>query len=712
MDLKGAKIVNFYRISGDVQTESEDINKVRVPHYQRPYSWDKNMVRALIEDWLQQDEKEYFAGSIVTVAHPAESYHELVDGQQRFTTIFLTNYLLYLLLRVTTRQAIIQSKTISIEKLLERLDIAEKYLFEEKKDDSKQSIFQMVSNIEELEGKDKEDERDRIVEKFRMQVGLPQYYEGNDNYKFDYKVKLYEHLKSKKLLLSYDRKSFVESLHSALSRVLIQMTDQNEPVIEIIKNDITAIEKQYTDAVEQIFLSFKTVIDKKKPFEIALGLVEKLSSFMQELKVCVVQTGDSKDAYTLFEVLNDRSKPLSDLDLIKNQFYKNLCLNSNETDDVKDVTIEKLESQWGDEIYKDSPDYRKKFITYFATSFLTGDISIGYSQNDKYRDVIKKYLERHTEYPSATVTADFNVFQACEILIDTFNIKFNDCERLALQAEYDLNMSPAYKTVQLLVALKFNGVLAAYFNLLLNYISKHVCAEFSKVKVTNFAIEIVKNNDNIDYVKLNEQAIKMTQLSLLHNDFKKAKVFANKLIVNNHRLSTSIFYADDTPINDENRDVFFKWLDAWQYGSNFRIRILFAKLLSTSLDCDVQVKKTFSLSISADEVGKLQLDHMEPISIKTECSNLYFDNESRDYYVNSLGNMFPLPGGLNGSKSNKPFKVSFDSLLASGLNDHWLTNATETIFVANNVNDIPTVKFFDERKSFLKSKFYEVLNLN
>lgn len=66
MDLKGAEIRNFFGIiSGKNDINSESINIVTIPHYQRPYRWKSDLVANLILDWHQAD-SNYFAGSIVT----------------------------------------------------------------------------------------------------------------------------------------------------------------------------------------------------------------------------------------------------------------------------------------------------------------------------------------------------------------------------------------------------------------------------------------------------------------------------------------------------------------------------------------------------------------------------------------------------------------------------------------------------------------------
>lgn len=71
----------------------------RIPEYQRPYVWDDEQILELLDDVTQAEEKnpdsEYFLGSLVLKKTVNESdsttYEEfdLLDGQQRLTTLFL-----------------------------------------------------------------------------------------------------------------------------------------------------------------------------------------------------------------------------------------------------------------------------------------------------------------------------------------------------------------------------------------------------------------------------------------------------------------------------------------------------------------------------------------------------------------------------------------------------------------------------------------------
>ena len=81
---------NIKAIFGDTDSFYE------MPIYQRPYSWDKERVERLWFDILEAynnnlDDKEvdknYFLGSIVVVKK--DKYYEVVDGQQRLTTLII-----------------------------------------------------------------------------------------------------------------------------------------------------------------------------------------------------------------------------------------------------------------------------------------------------------------------------------------------------------------------------------------------------------------------------------------------------------------------------------------------------------------------------------------------------------------------------------------------------------------------------------------------
>ena len=66
-------------------------NFLRIPRFQRPYSWDQDNLSDFWTDLVERQEDEYFMGSMVIYRDGKErNVIFLVDGQQRITTITLT----------------------------------------------------------------------------------------------------------------------------------------------------------------------------------------------------------------------------------------------------------------------------------------------------------------------------------------------------------------------------------------------------------------------------------------------------------------------------------------------------------------------------------------------------------------------------------------------------------------------------------------------
>lgn len=77
------------RTLGQVLT---DQIRYEIPPYQRPYSWEAGNVEQLLDDvWeaFQAKDEEYFIGSLITIEKKRAERYEVVDGQQRLTTLNL-----------------------------------------------------------------------------------------------------------------------------------------------------------------------------------------------------------------------------------------------------------------------------------------------------------------------------------------------------------------------------------------------------------------------------------------------------------------------------------------------------------------------------------------------------------------------------------------------------------------------------------------------
>jgi len=71
---------------------------LQIPKYQRPYTWGKNNVDKMIEDFHEFLEKaqyeEYYMGSLILHHDDEKEEYNIIDGQQRITTLMLLSKLL------------------------------------------------------------------------------------------------------------------------------------------------------------------------------------------------------------------------------------------------------------------------------------------------------------------------------------------------------------------------------------------------------------------------------------------------------------------------------------------------------------------------------------------------------------------------------------------------------------------------------------------
>jgi uncharacterized protein with ParB-like and HNH nuclease domain len=74
----------------DIFNSSENV-KYEIPIYQRNYAWEKDEISALVRDVWDACEKKkvaYYIGTLVTYDKD-DNVFEVIDGQQRLTTLFL-----------------------------------------------------------------------------------------------------------------------------------------------------------------------------------------------------------------------------------------------------------------------------------------------------------------------------------------------------------------------------------------------------------------------------------------------------------------------------------------------------------------------------------------------------------------------------------------------------------------------------------------------
>ena len=89
----------------------------------------------------------------------------------------------------------------------------------------------------------------------------------------------------------------------------------------------------------------------------------------------------------------------------------------------------------------------------------------------------------------------------------------------------------------------------------------------------------------------------------------------------------------------------------------------------------------------------------------------YFQHDSRDYYINGIGNMMPLPKEFNVKKSNYPLSKSMIYYDSVGINQHFLMVETKKLLENYNDDGRPTEQFFVQRKNKLINWFKQCIGM-
>lgn len=759
MDLKGAEIRNIYELCQDMK-EKHDSTKlhINIPYYQRPYLWDKDHITKLITDYFRncdengKEQQQYFVGSIVTVKGENKEYHDVIDGQQRITTVFLLNYLNFLLLRSYIEEALVCRHVIGLDKYLEKFKRSYCSLIGKNKekifdellelpgDLSKLMQGMLSGNVSESEKKEIDFKVNKKIDFYREKMCIPSKdFSDINKYQKKYQNGLKKFFSNETLRFKYSRDSYNAKLMEVLCGVFVRVSSDNNPELYVSESLEQMDGQSKNRYIEALKYEFKILKDKcvegETPLENAVNMISTIDNMLENLNFCVIMTGNENDAYTLFEVLNDRALEVDDLDLVKNMFFKKYCLSSKDSDYLVDKNVEELDRIWGEEIFNRNGVNRKKLIAYLGTMYLTADEKININREERFREPIEKeYLNKEyygeKKYKYINILNDFRIFQMMGKIIDKSNLAFNKAADACIQAECNNSVSKVYKTFHLLHAEKLKGVMTALTNIIVKtFVDQYADCGREKIDIHKFEIfldELLKSGaeKNEEYKEICQCSELLWKVVLMAKNYQIPREIARKIVRN---ISRNSYNTDCLKITKEDNDSlqkeFVEWTEQWKYKSSndLKIKVLFINLYG--LD-----KEGSKLKIKATErkisTNKIHLDHLEANNCENSFRNLYFqpekENDERSNYVDSLGNFMILDGEDNNFKGNKPLFYALDYHRAMG--DHWLINEIEDLMeddkyskcinVDNKEVRIPKEEFFYERKKKLKSYFYALLQLD
>lgn len=227
----------------------------RIPKYQREYTWGINDWDALFND-VTDNEHGYFLGSYICVNSGSlnGTILEVIDGQQRFSTLMLLLTALY-------------------EKLSEHKDDMD--------DDDRNDLANLRSEL----------------------ANKKQTFAANGKKKTEYKQRLF----LQKQNMNDEDFSYILYDNGII-------TDQKTKPLNFGNRRIAKAYRHFGKLIEDEVVEIRNEHPNITEVGALFGIVRKFETAV----LVGIEVGTNKDAYMLFESLNHRGVPLSALDLIKN----------------------------------------------------------------------------------------------------------------------------------------------------------------------------------------------------------------------------------------------------------------------------------------------------------------------------------------------------------------------------------------------------------
>lgn len=312
-----------------------------------------------------------------------------------------------------------------------------------------------------------------------------------------------------------------------------------------------------------------------------------------------------------------------------------------------------------------------------------------------------------------------------EIMNTSVRANYNSNKSL-LVAENETSISVTYKCLFLLRALNYTNVLSGLVNVI---IASYLDGKNGDIDVDDFKSNFLgglmqagKQNEP-EYKEINIISYDIWRLTIAGEDYKKSREYAIALIKAYHKGSKA-YVAVSNQLISESQIEFDRWLRTWHYGmggKDVRIKILFIRLLKTSIDKtkrEIMLNSPTAISLTKPENS--ELDHLEPKEPDPAFpGDAYFQapqGKTREEIVAGLGNFMLLDDYTNIKKSNCPVckATNYYDVMLNG-NIHWLIEELKfdiedkSLFDDSTGYNLPKEDFFIVRRGRLISYFKALL---
>jgi len=738
MELLGAQLRRFETLSFKIREGSESYpkypNVVEIPLYQRPYTWQRANIRALFDDSYNDGSENYFAGSLVSVVNERDGkeYHSLVDGQQRFTTLYLTNFVRFLVARSVVEYELKTKLSRAFTDHCKNLATALKGLCY-----GESLLSELIEWEKSIPEELTEELQDEELKKFRALLGLPENsLSGSETYEDEYFESSNTFFSSQQFAMRYEQSTFNADLAQAFSSCFLRFSNEEfaklvtPTILEIrllrddqevvnssekIEASLSRVDKLLV-AIREIYYNgnrrFPDNLSEKftNPKEHLVQLFEVLTEFLERVQLSVIQTNTEDDAFTLFEVLNDRAMALDDLDLIKNSFYRRYTAESKTSSDSSktvEETVAEADKIWAGEVFTGEA-WRKKLVLGVGTAYLTGNTQLRSSDQRSMRKALQGYLnltDQTQRYKGDCLLRDFRVFKAIKLILASTELTHQKSVQNALNSEYD-SESHFLRTLKYLYA---RGQIGVMYGLLcfvlkkLETLSDDLQDQFKEDLIKEKIQEFVAGEDN----SVEEVSLSIWKASIMAGDEALPRQLSDSLVAS-YCLTSNFQEPLPSAVTLDMVSAFQQNLQTFDYnGNTLAVRVLFARAIVRRFDNKTgkfYESPTLNPQTIQEEARDFELDHIEPQSPEVDTVKLetYYDDSDenlKNKLINGLGNMLPLRKRPNIQKRNNAYHLAKHVIDESYRGVHSVVfDSLDNIFEATKKTKTVTVTSTEEKK--------------
>ena len=605
-----------------------DNDKLFIPAYQRPYRWKGEKAKQLFVDVAEylksqncdltrivngnakkNERIEYFTGATVTTLEN-ETIMEIIDGQQRTTTFYLVAFIRYLISARLLRELVNAKDHRTLETVKKTID-ARSVVFTQHKDFAE--LLELKSKVDEdaLSFNDFFEETKSLIDSLTRENIVD----------CDWELKI-----------SYARNSISKKLTSALSqRCVLAVNEDYFELVEVVEDDFPS--ESYKTTLDSCLEWLSEEIDDKSTIAKLKKAESLLTNLLDAACVCNIRANNQEDAYTLFEILNDRSEPLKDLEIAKNLFYKFAFSSGGLEDKNTDSLLDLAEENWNSAFENGNIED----IVYLAgTMSVTKDFELDFKKGQlaDLRKAIATKLTSISGYKLENVVENFSTYRELGQFVNQHYVHQHRAQAV-ISKIFDDSRNLQEIAFKYFLALKQNKIVALLAIILKGLESNCELQKEIALYSLLFSIKTLGSTDLLSNLKQIAKALDEDELV-------KAQIAALKEKIIN--LDVNNTYSN------------------WSYSRSNHVTILKTAL---SLYAASNGEKLGYKHVDLRELPnwenpkEFDLDHIIPKSKFDDVIDVPKNRVNEGTHVNTLGNMM-----LLGSKVNRERKLnSIDFIL-------------------------------------------------